>query len=142
MINSPGGEVIAGLAIYDTLRAVRCPIITVVQGFAASMGFLLMQAGDYRVAFPNSRLFYHEPLQEAVVNSSAELNSAADAYTWGMNTMNDIIRKRTKISKTNWNKYFAGKTSIYFTAEEAKALKLIDDIIEFPKKPKLILEGV
>ena len=142
MINTPGCYVIQTLAIYDTLRAVSCPIITVAQGMAFSGGFLLMQAGDLRVAFPHSKLFYHEPLSESHVCSTEELASHVKSYAWGLDAMNAIIRKRTKINKTNWSKFFAGKTSVYFTAIEALELNIIDEIIEFQKKPKLVLEKI
>jgi ATP-dependent Clp protease protease subunit len=141
MINSPGGDVVQTLAIYDTLRAVDCPIITVVQGMAYSGGFLLMQAGDIRVAFPSARLFYHEPISETQISSVVELDSHVKCYNWGLDTMNEIIRKRTKMNKTNWAKYFAGQTSIFFSAKEAKELNIIDDILEYQKKPKIKLEG-
>jgi ATP-dependent Clp protease, protease subunit len=142
VINSPGGDVVQTLAIYDTLRAIDCPIITVVQGMAYSGGFLLSQAGDLRIAFPNARLFYHEPISEFQIFSGKELESHAKSYSWGLDVMNELIKKRTKINKSKWSEFFAGKTSIYFTAAEAKALNIIDDIIEYQKKPKIKLEGI
>ena len=62
-INSPGGYVTAGLAIYDTMQYIRCPISTLCIGQAASMGSLLLAAGDKgnRIALPNSRVMVHQP---------------------------------------------------------------------------------
>jgi len=139
VINSPGGDIIQVMAIYDMLRAVTCPIITLTQGMAFSGGFVLAQAGDLRLSFPNSRFFYHEPIGVNENNSLTEAAVSLQSYAWSLETMNEVIRKRTKISKTNWNKHFAGKTSVYFSAQEAKDLKIIDEIIEYPKKPKLNL---
>jgi ATP-dependent Clp endopeptidase proteolytic subunit ClpP len=140
VINSPGGDVIAAFAIYDMMRSIEAPIITLVQGMAFSGGFLLLQGGDLRLAFPNSRLFYHEPLSEAHVSSVEELEAHQKSYVWGLEVMNDIIQKRAGISKKVWNKTFANKTALFFTTKEALELNLLDDLIEFQTKAPIVLD--
>ena len=63
-VNSPGGEVQSGLALYDTMQAVSCPVHTVCLGMAASMGALIFIAGDERQILPHGRVMIHDPLQE------------------------------------------------------------------------------
>lgn len=70
-INSPGGEVQSGLALYDVMQAVSCPIRTVCLGMAASMGALLFIAGDEREILPHSRIMIHDPLIGAGAGGSA-----------------------------------------------------------------------
>lgn len=61
-INSPGGSVSAGMAVFDTMRNIKAPVITVCTGLAASMGAFLLAAGDVRMSLPNSRIMIHQPL--------------------------------------------------------------------------------
>lgn len=61
-INSPGGEISSGLALYDTMQAISCPIRTVCMGMAASMGALLFAAGDHRYILPHGKVMIHENL--------------------------------------------------------------------------------
>ncbi len=61
-INSPGGEVVSGLALYDVMQAIQCPIRTVCVGMAASMGALLLAGGDRRDILPHGRVMIHDPL--------------------------------------------------------------------------------
>lgn len=70
-INSPGGEVSSGLALYDVMRAISCPIRTVCLGMAASMGALLFMSGDQRDMLPHSRVMVHDPLIANGVGGSA-----------------------------------------------------------------------
>ena len=70
-INSPGGEVQSGLALYDVMQAVSCPIRTVCLGMAASMGALLFIAGDQREILPHSRVMIHDPLVGGGTGGSA-----------------------------------------------------------------------
>ena len=139
VINSPGGDVVQALAMYDVMRAIPCPIITIVQGEASSAGFLLMQGGDLRFAFPNSRLFYHEPIIGLQASSEHEMNAAYGNYQWALATMNDIIRKRTNMKKSQWTKHFAGSTANFMTAKEALKLNILDDLLEYMEKPPLVI---
>jgi ATP-dependent Clp protease protease subunit len=81
-INSPGGVVTAGLAIYDTMQYVRCPIGTLCVGQAASMASLLLAAGEpgERKCLPNARIMVHQPIGGAQASCAA---SASAMPTWG-----------------------------------------------------------
>lgn len=140
-VNTEGGDVVQALAMYDVMRAIRAPIITVVQGEASSAGLMLMQGGDIRVAYPNSRLFYHEVITQSLSSSTALSEENYRLYEWAQSTMKQIIQKRAKINKTKWKRHFDARCqAAYFTAQEAMELKLIDHVIKYQRKPKIHLE--
>jgi ATP-dependent Clp protease protease subunit len=128
-IHSVGGEINSSMAIADAIQASKAPIIGTVMGLAASGAFLVLQACDYRLSFPNSFLFYHEPVSESQVSSKAEQEENTKFYKISLNRMNEIIRNRTGMDKSKFSKTFAGKTCLYFTPEEAIKANLLDEII-------------
>jgi ATP-dependent Clp protease protease subunit len=141
VINSPGGDVLQALAIYDTVRSIENPVVTMVQGVAASAGLLLLQAGDFRVALPNSKLFYHQPISETAVTSAHSMDEFHDEYLWAKDMIDGIIRTRGRITKRNWVKYFEKKPeSSWFTADLAEEIRLIDKVIDYAVKPKINFE--
>jgi ATP-dependent Clp protease protease subunit len=128
-VNSPGGGVTAGLAIYDTMQYVRCDIVTLCMGQAASMGALLLTAGTKgkRYALPNSRILIHQPMggfqgqatdidihAQEILRMRADLNKILAFHT-GQN-----IRK---IKKDTERDYF-------MNAEEAKKYGIIDKVLD------------
>src|SRR5262252_4375852 len=128
-IHSPGGMVTAGLAIYDTMQFVKCPVSTLCMGQAASMGAVLLCAGakGKRYCLPNSRIMIHQPL----------------GGTQGQATDIEIYTKEMLKMKEQLNKILAkhtGRTldqiekdtdrNNFMSAEEAKAYGLVDEIIE------------
>jgi ATP-dependent Clp protease protease subunit len=133
-LNTPGGDAIAGLAIYDAMRLTSCPIHVCVQGSCASAGLFILQGGDTRVSYPSSSFYHHEPVCMMSHNTEAGLLSHAQHYTDIKTRVNDIIKKRSKMSKTTWTKFFEAKTGFYFGAQEALEFKLIDKVLEYPKK--------
>ena len=127
-INSPGGSVTAGMAIYDTMRYIKCDVATICVGMAASMGAFLLSAGTKgkRMALPNSEIMIHQP----------------SAGTQGQITDMAIHMKRLQTIKERMNRIMAENTgrSIdevtaacerdnFMSAEEAKEFGLIDKII-------------
>lgn len=144
-INTPGGDVVSGLAIYDALRSCGNPIVTIVQGRAHSAGLMILQAGDLRLAFPNSRMFYHEPLLESGVDSTDTLAEVQEIYAWSLERNTTIIRERAGMSKKKWKKHFLGrKTCANFTTKQALKCGLIDDTMTFPEKhpmPEILTNG-
>ena len=142
IINSPGGDIVHALAIFDVMRAVQAPIITIVQGAAYSGAFMLVQGGDIRLAFPNSRFFYHEPIQCGPVTSRKESEAIFKGYEWSVETMNSIIRDRADIPKKRWKEVFDGHTALFFTAKEALDLGLVDELMEYQDKPSITLEDL
>ena len=135
-INSPGGMVTAGLAIYDTMQYVAMPISTICVGQAASMGALLLAAGDKgsRFALPNSRVLIHQPLGGAQGQATdIEIQSQEIIKIKGL--LNSILVKHTgqtmeKIVKDT-------DRDFYMSPAEAVKYGLIDKVLEGTKVKKL-----
>jgi ATP-dependent Clp protease protease subunit len=127
-VNSPGGVVTAGLAIYDTMRYVRCDIATLCMGQAASMGALLLAAGtkDKRYALPNSRILIHQPMG-GFQGQATDIDIHAQEILRMRNDLNKILALHTgqnirKIKKDTERDYF-------MSAEEAKKYGIIDKVL-------------
>ncbi|MDL2260170.1 ATP-dependent Clp endopeptidase proteolytic subunit ClpP [Deltaproteobacteria bacterium OttesenSCG-928-K17] len=128
-INSPGGSVTAGLAIYDTMRFVRPDVATLCMGQAASMGALLLTAGaeGKRSALPNSRIMIHQP-SGGFRGQATDIDIQAREMAKTKQTLNEILVSHTgqpfdKIAEDTERDYF-------MSAEEAKAYGLIDNVIQ------------
>jgi len=131
-INSPGGIVTAGLAIYDTMQYIKCPISTVCVGMAASMAATLLAAGTKgrRYALPNSEILLHQ-VMGGVSGEAIEIEITAKQIMKIKDKINRILAKHTgqpleKIEKDT-------DRDFYLSAEEAKEYGLIDEVIQ-PKK--------
>jgi ATP-dependent Clp protease protease subunit len=128
-INSPGGVVTAGLAIYDTMQHVKCPVSTICMGQAASMGAILLAAGTpkKRFSLPHSRILIHQPLGGAQGQAS-DIAIQAQEILRTRERLNEIISKHTgqeleKVRKDTDRDYFMGP-------EEAKTYGLVDEILQ------------
>src|SRR6187431_782153 len=128
-INSPGGSVSAGMAIYDTMQFVTCDVATYCIGQAASMGAVLLTAGaaGKRFALPNARIMIHQPLA-GMQGTAEEIMIHAKEFRRIKQRMNEIMIKHTghpleKIEKDTDRDRF-------MSAEEAKEYRLIDNVIE------------
>lgn len=132
-INSPGGSVSAGLAIYDTMNFVNSDVQTIVLGMAASMASILSTAGadGKRFALPNSEILIHQPLGGAQ-GQSTEIQIAADHILKTRNLINKILSERTgqDIETINHDT----ERDNFMTAEEAVKYGLIDGIMKNKKK--------
>ena len=127
-INSPGGEVTSGLALYDVMQAVSCPIRTVCMGMAASMAALLFLSGDQRDMLPHSQVMIHDPLISGGVGGNAlQLRSLADDIMRVREITAKVISKHT--GKSMEEVYEKTAHDTYFEAEEAVAWGLADRII-------------
>ena len=129
-INSPGGSVTAGLAIYDTIQFVSCPIATYCIGQAASMGAVLLTAGakGMRYALPNSRIMIHQPWGGAEGKAS-DIEITAKEILRLKDILNGILashsgKKFEDVVKDTDRDFF-------MSAEEAKKWGLIDNVVEF-----------
>lgn len=127
-INSPGGSVTAGLAIYDTMQYVKSPITTICLGQAASMGALLLAAGTKgkRFTLPNARVMIHQPMG-GFQGQATEIDIHAREILKIRERLNDILAKHTgqplnKIAQDTERDYF-------LSGEEAKSYGLIDEVI-------------
>jgi ATP-dependent Clp protease protease subunit len=135
-INSPGGVITSGMAIYDTMQFVGCNVSTYCLGQAASMGAVLMAAGTKgkRYVLPNSRILIHQP-QGGARGTATDINIQAEEILRMRARLNEILAKHTgqpvsKIEEDVDRDRFMG-------AEEAVAYGLADQIIQsLPRKPK------
>ena len=132
-INSPGGSVTAGMAIYDTMNFVNADVQTIVIGMAASMGSLLSTAGTKgkRYALPNAEIMIHQPLGGAQ-GQATEIEIAARHILKTKAKLNKILAERTGQSLEVIEK--DTDRDNYLTALEAKEYGLIDEIVENSKR--------
>ena len=128
-INSPGGSVTAGMAIYDTMNFIKCDVSTICIGMAASMGAFLLAAGakGKRYALPNSEIMIHQPLGGAK-GQATDIKIHADHIIRTRERLNKILSERTGqpldiIEKDT-------ERDNFMTSVEAKAYGLIDEVIE------------
>ena len=127
-INSPGGEVQSGLALYDVMQAVSCPIRTVCLGMAASMGALLFIAGDKREILPHSRVMIHDPLIGAGAGGSAlSVKARADDLMRIRDITAGVIARHSGMPIERVFELTASDT--YFEAEEAVEAGLADRVV-------------
>ncbi|MBW4439729.1 MAG: ATP-dependent Clp protease proteolytic subunit [Plectolyngbya sp. WJT66-NPBG17] len=129
-INSPGGSVTAGMAIYDTMQHIKSEVITICVGLAASMGAFLLAAGSKgkRVALPHSRIMIHQPLGGTGRQQATDIEIEAREIIRMRHQLNGMLADRTgqplsKIEKDTDRDYF-------MSAAEAKEYGLIDRVIE------------
>ena len=128
-INSPGGSVTAGWAIYDTMHYIKCDVSTICIGFAASMGAFLLAGGTKgkRFALPNAEIMIHQPSGGAK-GQATEIQIVADMILKTKKKLNETLAANTGqpfevIARDTERDY-------YMSAEEAKAYGLIDSVIE------------
>jgi ATP-dependent Clp protease protease subunit len=138
-INTHGGSILDGLAIYDMLLLVPCPIVTIVNGACLSVGLLIAAAGDIRYATPNSLYFYHQPALSGMVDisSSNQINSMQKFYSWCKDKTDELMRTRIKMSKKTWLKEFGENDSKYFDAKQAIDYGFATHILEYETKRKI-----
>ncbi len=127
-INSPGGEVASGLALYDVMQAVKCPIHTICIGTAASMGAVLFASGDRRDILPHGKVMIHDPLVVSCPGGSAlRMKSFSDNLMDTREIVGRILAEHTHHSLEEI--YEKTAEDSYFYAEEAVAFGLADKII-------------
>jgi ATP-dependent Clp protease protease subunit len=133
-INSPGGEVSAGLAIYDTMQVVRCPVATFCVGQAASMASFLLAAGarGKRNALPHARVMIHQPLA-GMQGKATDIEIHAREILKARDTINELYARHTgqpvdKIRRDT-------ERDNFMSAAEARAYGLIDEVLTSGKRP-------
>ena len=127
-INSPGGSVSAGLAIYDTMQYIKCDVSTICIGLAASMGAFLLSGGTKgkRMALPNSEIMIHQPSGGAQ-GQATEIKIVAEQILKTKRKLNEILAANT--GKPLEQIEIDTERDNYMSAEEAKAYGLIDNVI-------------
>ncbi|MDI1319992.1 MAG: ATP-dependent Clp protease proteolytic subunit [bacterium] len=127
-INSPGGVVTGGMAIYDTINFLQCDVVTYCIGMAASMSTVLLAAGTKgkRFALPNSRIMIHQPSGGAGGQASDIAIQAKEILRW-RKTLNETIAKHT--GKTADQIEIDSDRDYYLSAEEAKTYGIVDHVV-------------
>jgi len=129
-INSPGGSVTAGMAIYDTMQFVKADVSTICIGIAASMGAFLLAAGakGKRLALPNSEILLHQVAVDSIGGQATEIEISARQILKTKQRLNQILAKHTgqglsKIEKDT-------ERDFWLSAEEAKTYGVVDEIVK------------
>ena len=128
-INRPGGSVTAGMAIYDTLQYIKCPVRTVCIGMAASMGAFLLMSGEKgrRLALPNAEVMIHQPLGGAQ-GQATDVQIRAE---WLIRTKEKMLKMMAEMTGQPLDKLAADCERDYFmTAQEALDYHIIDEIYQ------------
>jgi ATP-dependent Clp protease protease subunit len=133
-INSPGGSITAGMAIYDTMQYISCDVATYCVGQAASMGAILLTAGaaGKRNSLPNSRIMIHQPLA-GMEGTATELEIHAKEVIRIKHRMNEILLKHTGQTLTKIQD--DTDRDNFMSSEEAKSYGLIDNVLERSPHP-------
>ncbi len=134
-INSPGGSVSDGLAIYDTMKLIKAPVYTTCIGMAASMGAFLLSAGEkgFRHALPNSRIMIHQPSGGAG-GQSTDIQIQAREIERLRKLIDEILAKNTGKTAEQINKDC--ERDYYMSATEALKYGLVDKVVEAKSKKK------
>ncbi len=136
-INSPGGVVTGGMAIYDTMNFLQCDIVTYCVGMAASMSTVLLAAGTKgkRFALPNSRVMIHQPSGGAGGQAADIAIAAREILRW-RKTLNETIAKHTGKDVTQVEK--DSDRDYYLSAHEAKAYGIVDHVVESTREAQAL----
>ena len=128
-INSPGGSITAGMAIYDTMNFLTCEVNTYCVGLSASMATVLLAAGTKgkRYALPNSRIMIHQPSGGATGQTSDISIAAKEILRW-RDTLNHVLAKHS--GKTAEDLQRDSDRDFYMTAEQAQAYGLVDHVVQ------------
>lgn len=131
-INSPGGSISAGLAVYDTMQYIKCDVSTICVGLAASMGAFLLAGGarGKRIALPNAEILIHQPAihGNGVQGQATDIKIVSDQLQMTRRRLNSILAENT--GKSVEEIALATERDRYLSAEEAKRFGLIDVIID------------
>ena len=133
-INSPGGSVTAGLAIYDTMRILRRPVATTCVGLAASFGTILLMGGDHgrRRSLPHACIHIHQPLTGGISGQATDIDIAAREILHTRAVLNEIIHHHTgqpleRIKKDT-------ERDFYMSAQEAVEYGIVDEVLPLAEK--------
>ena len=127
-INSPGGSISAGMAIYDTMQYVKCDVSTICVGMAASMGAFLLSSGakGKRIALPNAEIMIHQP-SAGTQGKVTDMEIDVEHFLRIKKNLNEILASNT--GKTAEEVKAASERDHWMTAEEARSFGLVDKII-------------
>jgi ATP-dependent Clp protease protease subunit len=128
-INSPGGEITAGLAIYDTMQLIKAPVSTIAVGVAASMATVLLTAGakNRRYALPHATIHLHQPLG-GVQGQAADIEIAAREILRMRTLLNEILQRHTGLNQEQIDRFT--DRDFYMTAAQAAQYGIVDKVLE------------
>lgn len=128
-INSPGGSITAGLAIYDTMRYIRCDVSTICIGLAASFGAFLLTGGTKgkRFALPNSEIMIHQPAVEKIGGKATDIQIYSEKLQQDKRRLNRILAENT--GRTEEEIWRDTERDHFMSAEEAKEYGIIDTVM-------------
>ena len=134
-INSPGGQITSGLAIYDTMQLISAPVTTIAVGMAASMATVLLTGGSNgrRYALPNATIHLHQPLG-GVQGQASDIEIEAREILRMRDLLNSILRKHAGFTDDEIQRYT--DRNFYMTALKAKELGIIDRVLSDPDEDK------
>ena len=129
-INSPGGSITAGLAIYDTMRYIRCDVSTICIGLAASFGAFLRAGGTKgkRFALPNAEIMIHQPAVEKIGGKATDIQIYSEKLQRDKRRLNRILAENT--GRTEEEIWRDTERDHFMSAEEAKAYGIIDAVMQ------------
>lgn len=137
-INCPGGSVLAGLAIYDTMQHLKCPVSTLVIGHAMSFGLVLLAAGTkgLRYAMPHARIMMHQPLimGGGISGQATDIEIEAKEMIYHKNSLAEILAKHSGKSIEQILK--DGERNAYFSAQEALEYGFVDRVVTHTRTEK------
>lgn len=125
-INSPGGSITSGMAIYDTMKYIKSDVITIGIGLCASMASFLLSSGNKRYALPNTEIMIHEPIG-GTEGKATDIKIASDRIIKTRERLNKILSKNTKKSLAKIKKDTS--RDYYMTSTEAQKYGIIDKVI-------------
>lgn len=134
-ISSPGGSVAAGLAIYDTMRHLPCPVATTCVGYAASFGTILLMAGDHgrRRALPHARIHIHQPLvQGGIGGQVTDIDIHARELLHTRDVLNEIIQHHTGQALERIR--HDTERDFFMSAQEAVEYGIVDEVLSLAEK--------
>lgn len=128
-INCPGGQINAGLAIYDTMQLIRSPVSTIAVGLAASMGTILLTAGaeGKRYALPNATIHLHQPMG-GVSGQVADIEIAVKEYVRMRDLLNTLLNRHAGLTHEQIGRFT--DRDFYMTAEQAVEYGIIDQVLQ------------
>lgn len=137
-VNSPGGSVYAGLAIYDTMQHLKCDVSTVCMGMAMSMGAVLLSGGTHgkRYVLPNSTILIHQPLMEGVGGQATDIEITAREIVRMRDSLYQILAKHTGQPMERIKK--DADRNFFMSAQEAVNYGLVDEILTSSKQQEVV----
>jgi len=133
-VNTYGGSVSAALTIYDTMKIISCPVITIAKGSCMSAGLIILLGGDVRLSYPKTRFMYHEVISITQAQTLRQAEAALREYKLALGVVNEIVHEHCVVSPEDWKFYFSDNLGHYFDADKALSWGFVQDILPYANK--------